>query len=114
MNVTAVGLIIFSQICLVAGQIWLKHAMNETNAEQTQKKKFIFHFALGIGAMTIWFLLWLGLMRHFDLSYLYPFEGLSPLLMAAGASVFLKEKMTWRLWGGILLISAGLALVSAS
>ena len=114
MSSAAIGLILISQICLVAGQIWLKHAMNETTAEETRKKKFALHFALGIAAMTLWFLLWLGLMRHFDLSYLYPFEGLSPLFMAAGASFFLKEKMTYRLWIGILLISAGLALVSAS
>lgn len=114
MNLTAVFLIIFSQVCLVAGQIWLKHAMNQTHHETMKRSTFILNFALGIAAMTLWFLLWLGLMRHFDLSYLYPFEGLSPLLMAAGASFFLKEKMTWRLWGGILLISAGLALVSAS
>lgn len=114
MSVAAVGLILFSQVCLVAGQIWLKHAMNQTNHDQMKKRLFVRNFGLGIAAMTLWFLLWLGLMRHFDLSYLYPFEGLSPLLMAAGASFFLKEKMTWRLWGGILLISAGLALVSAS
>ncbi len=114
MNAVAIGLILFSQVCLVAGQIWLKHAMNQTNEETLKKSLFIRNFALGIGSLTLWFLLWLGLMRHFDLSYLYPFEGLSPLLMAAGASVFLKEKMTWRLWGGMLLISAGLALVSIS
>lgn len=114
MTLTAILLILFSQCCLVAGQIWLKHAMNQTHHEEIKKSIFVRNFALGIAAMTLWFLLWLGLMRHFDLSYLYPFEGLSPLLMAAAASVFLKEKMTWRLWGGILLISIGLALVSAS
>lgn len=114
MNPVAIGLILFSQVCLVAGQIWLKHAMNMTNGDSLSKRKFIPMFALGIGAMTAWFLIWLGLMRHFELSYLYPFEGLSPLLLSSAASVFLKEKMTVRLWCGILLISAGLSLVAAS
>ncbi len=114
MNPVAISLILFSQVCLVAGQLWLKHAMNMTHGETLDKKKFVPIFALGLSVLTLWFLLWLGLMRHFDLSYLYPFEGLSPLLLAGGASFFLKEKMTLQLWGGILLISAGLALVSAS
>ena len=88
--------------------------MNLTHLSPVDWRRFARVFSLGIAAMTLWFLVWLGLMRHFDLSYLYPFEGLSPILLVAGASAFLKEKMTARLWIGTLVISLGLALVAAS
>lgn len=88
--------------------------MNMTHRSPVDWSRFAGVFLMGIASMTLWFLLWLGLMRHFDLSYLYPFEGLSPILLVAGAKFFLKEKMTPRLWVGTLIISAGLALVAAS
>ena len=46
--------------------------------------------------------------------FVYPFEGLSPILVMLGAAIFLKEKLTLRTWLGILLIGSGVALVSAS
>ncbi len=107
-------LLLLSQIALVGGQIFLKHAMNETVGESVQKKKVATSFACGIGLMTLWFFLWLGLMPMADLSFLYPFEALSPLLLAFGASLVLKEKMTPRLWIGVLLIVSGLLVVALS
>ncbi|MDD2710226.1 MAG: EamA family transporter [Verrucomicrobiae bacterium] len=114
MNGKFLGLILFSQICLVAGQLWLKHSMNMTHHTTMDRSLFAKIFLAGIAAMTLWFFLWLGLMRHFDLSYLYPFEGLSPILLVIGANFFLHEKMTLQLWIGTLFISAGLSLVAMS
>jgi drug/metabolite transporter (DMT)-like permease len=107
-------LLLLSQVSLVGGQLWLKHAMNMTHQQPVAWRRFTGIFSAGIAAMTLWFLLWLGLMKQFDLSYLYPFEGLSPILLAIGAKFFLRESMTIRLWVGTLVISAGLALVAAS
>lgn len=108
-------LIILSQIFMVGGQLFLKHALNRKKemADASMWKKSA-PFIYGISLMTLWFFLWLELLSQVDLSYLYPFDALSPLFMAFGASIVLKEKMTPRLWGGILLIITGLMLVGAS
>jgi uncharacterized membrane protein len=64
--------------------------------------------------MTISFFITLGLLQRFDLSYLYPFQGLSVIFITLLAAVVLKEKLNLRLTIGALLISAGLVLVSLS
>ncbi len=108
-------LIIVSQVFMVGGQIFLKHAMNGTAGESDAAKwKQAVPFACGIGLLTLWFFLWLELLSQVELSYLYPFDALGPLFMAFGASLALKEKMTPRLWCGVLLIVAGLMIVGAS
>jgi uncharacterized membrane protein len=64
--------------------------------------------------MTISFFLTLGLLQRFDLSYLYPFQGLSVIIITVMAAVMLKERLTLQLTIGALLISAGIVLVSLS
>ena len=64
--------------------------------------------------MTISFFLTLGLLQRFDLSYLYPFQGLSVIIITVMAALMLKEKLTLQLTIGALLISAGIVLVSLS
>lgn len=64
--------------------------------------------------MTISFLLNLGLLQHFDLSYLYPFQGSSIIIITLLAAVILKERLTPRLIIGTLLITAGVVFVSMS
>ena len=109
------ALIVLSQAFMVGGQIFLKLALNGTEkGTETTSWKRAAPFAYGLGLMTLWFFLWLGLLSQFELSYLYPFDALSPLFMAFGARLALKEKMTPRLWCGILLIVGGLLIVGAS
>ena len=69
---------------------------------------------LGILLMTISFFLTLGLLQRFDLSYLYPFQGLSVIIISLIAAAVLKETLTWRLMIGAILITAGVVLVSMS
>ncbi len=87
--------------------------------EATQKSgfrdlRFISRAAGGIALMTLSFFLTLGLLQRFDLSYLYPFQGLSVIIISLMAAVMLKEKLTLQLTIGALLISAGIVLVSLS
>src|SRR5947199_177478 len=64
--------------------------------------------------LTIAFFLTLGLLQRFDLSYLYPFQGLSVIFITVTAAVVLKEKLNLQLTIGALLISAVIVLVSLS
>jgi len=107
-------LIIIAQFFMVGGQLLIKHAMNCTHIQPLPWSKVIGFFALAIITMTACFFLWLGFLQKLELSHLFPFEGLSPVILVLGASIFLKEKINRQCWIGIALISFGIVLVSLS
>jgi undecaprenyl phosphate-alpha-L-ara4N flippase subunit ArnE len=110
-------LILLSESCMVAGQIFFKHAMGEEGqavGEVARSNRKIQFLLLGLVSMTAGFFLWMQLLNHFKLSYLYPFEGLDRILLIAPAMFFLKEKMTLRLWIGMIVIVVGVVLVGLS
>ena len=105
-------LIVISEVSTVAGQLFLKHAMNQSG--ENARRKMILNLAAGIAVMAVGFFLWMGLLARFDLSYLYPFEGLERIVLLGGAWFFLKEKLTWNLVLGVALLSVGTFLVASS
>jgi len=107
-------LVVLSVGSLVTGQLMLKHAMNYTHHKPMPWKTFSGWFLGGIAIMTLWFLLWLTLLQNLELSYLFPFESLSAIFLSIGAAVFLHEKLTLRLWVGIVVIVIGVMIVSVS
>ena len=56
----------------------------------------------------------MGLLQQLDLSHVYPFEGISPVLPVIAATVILGERQTWRSWVGVGLIAPGTVLVGMS
>jgi drug/metabolite transporter (DMT)-like permease len=106
--------ILTSLITFVAGQLFLKRAMESTTAGGNGHPRFGSLLGAGIFLMTISFFLTLGLLQRFDLSYLYPFQGLSVIIIAFAAAIVLQEKLTLQLTIGAALISAGIVLVSIS
>jgi undecaprenyl phosphate-alpha-L-ara4N flippase subunit ArnE len=64
--------------------------------------------------MSVNFFLTLGLLAHLDLSFVYPFQGLSVIIISLAAAIVLREKLNLRLTIGALLITAGIVLVSMS
>jgi uncharacterized membrane protein len=98
----------------VAGQLVLKKAMDASNAAGFRSRKFLAPFSAGIVLMTVQFFLGLGLLQRYDLSFIYPFQGLSAILITFAAAIWLREKLTLRLTIGSTLISAGIVLVSTS
>jgi drug/metabolite transporter (DMT)-like permease len=103
-------LIFVALILFILGQLLLKHAMEN----RLGSARFVKFFAAGLAAMTMSFFITLGLLQHFDLSYLYPFQGLSVVIISLLAAAILREKLTPRLFLGAALISAGVILVSLS
>jgi drug/metabolite transporter (DMT)-like permease len=106
-------LIFIALITFVAGQLFFKHAM-ERSRIHAFGKRFAKWLLVGLASMTISFFLTLGLLQHLDLSYLYPFQGLSVIIISVMAALVLKEKLTLRLALGAVLITAGIILVSIS
>ena len=114
MSILAFLLIVVSLLSFVAAQLILKRAMEFSATNGLHNSRFVSLAATGIALMTISFFLTLGLLQRFDLSYLYPFQGLSVIFITLLAAVVLKEKLSARLTLGALLITAGIVLVSMS
>ena len=114
MTAGTIALLVLSQLVLVASQIFLKNATNLAARVPRPWPGVIAHFALFLAAMTLWFLMWLGFLQTMPLSKVLPWEGLSPVLLVLGAALFLREKIRPAAWLGMLLISAGVVLVSVS
>lgn len=116
MNALTLFLILVSLLTFVAGQILLKRGIDgaeEGRPAMTGRARGWF-FAGGIGNMTVSFFIQLGLLQKLDLSFLFPFQGLSVIVVTLGASIFLKERLTLPLVAGALLITVGIMLVSSS
>ena len=110
MTVLLFFLVALSEGSSIAGQVFFKLAMGRAWSESRTKAMLL----AGVVAMAFGFFIWLGLLRKFELSFLYPFESVSRLALLLAAIVFLKEKISLRLWLGVLLISAGVAVVALS
>ena len=114
MTFLAFFFIVVSLASFVAAQLILKRAMETTTSIGFRNAQFVSKVTGGVSLMTISFFLTLGLLQRFDLSYLYPFQGLSVIFITLMAAFVLKEKLSVRLTIGALLISAGIVLVSLS
>jgi uncharacterized membrane protein len=106
--------ILISLVTFVTAQLILKKAMEFSATHGMRNSYFVSRVATGVVLMTVSFFLTLGLLQRFDLSYLYPFQGLSVIFITILAAVVLKEKLSARLAIGALLITAGIVLVSMS
>jgi uncharacterized membrane protein len=107
-------LIVVSLLSFVVAQLILKRAMELSATSGFRNSRFVWLTTAGIVLMTVSFFLTLGLLQRYDLSYLYPFQGLSVIFITLLAAMVLKEKLNARLAIGTLLITAGIVLVSIS
>ena len=114
MTTAAVLMALASQIFVVLGQVLLKRGLNLTHVRPVPAGPIATLLGGGIAMLTLWFLIWMGLLRSLDLSQIYPFEGLSPVLLVLAARFILLETLTWKTWAGVLLIALGTVLVGLS
>ena len=114
MTLVSAFLILVVLLSHVGGELALKKAMATSNTVGFRATKFLIPFATGILLMTVQFFLGLGLLQRYDLSFIYPFQGLGVIIVAFAAALLLREKLTLQLVIGSALISAGIILVSLS
>ena len=112
MTAVAVFLCVLCQVFLLIGQVLFKHAMDQHRRQP--RSHVAWKLFLGIVSQSLWFFLWLGLLQDWELSKIFPFEGLNPVLLVLAAWLILRERITAEGWAGIVLISAGIVLVSMS
>jgi drug/metabolite transporter (DMT)-like permease len=114
MTALTLSLCLFCQVLTVAGNLLLKHAMAGIDGQQRSRLQTGLWLFAGIALLTLWFFLWLGLLSKYQLSQLYAFEGLAPVLLMASAWLFLGEKLPLVGWIGVGLIGGGLMLVAGA
>src|SRR4051812_42283672 len=104
MRILPLILIVCALFAFVSGQLLFKHAMQTSH--QGFDRRFAKFFVPGVASMTISFFLTMGLLQRFDLSWVYPFQGLSVIIISVLGGIILKEKLSFQLVAGALLISA--------
>lgn len=113
MTRVALVIVLVALVAHTAGQIFLKHAMSSSQgAAGFRSRAVAVPFAIGIGLMTTQFFLNLGLLQRYDLSLIYPFQGLAVIIITLTAGITLREKLSLQLVVGSVLISIGVGLVS--
>jgi len=70
--------------------------------------------ALGVALLVLWLISRMALLSWADLSYVLPVTSIGYVLVALVGKAFLHEQIGVKRWSGILLIVAGVALVSAA
>jgi drug/metabolite transporter (DMT)-like permease len=68
--------------------------------------------ALGVVLLVVWQMSRMALLSWADLSYVLPITSVGYVVVALIGKVMLNEAITGRRWAGIVLIMAGVALVS--
>src|ERR1700758_4044463 len=88
----------------VVGQLLVKHAMEGSNKIGFTHPRTLRLFATGVLSLALSFFLTIGLLQHFDLSFFYPIQGSTLVIITLTAAIFLREKLTLQLLIGSLLI----------
>ena len=112
MTLVMLALVSVCEVCNLAGQLFFKHAMGGLWVHARPRAWLA--LGAGVGVMAAGFFLWMGLLPQGALSQLYPFEALTRILLLGAAGICFREKITLRIWAGVLLISAGIVLVAVS
>ena len=111
---TAIIVFVIEIIAAVAGQLFLKHAMEASTTLGFRHPRILKLFAAGVLSLTISFFLTIALLQHFDLSFFYPIQGSTVVIITVTAVIFLRERLSTQLLIGSILISVGIVLVSLS
>jgi drug/metabolite transporter (DMT)-like permease len=103
-------------LCNVFGNFFLKRGMPADLPTPLSYITALFQpwAALGVGLLVLWLMSRMALLSWADLSYVLPVTSIGYVLVALVGKVFLHEQIGVKRWSGILLIVAGVALVSAA
>lgn len=116
-------LILGSLVIAVAGQLTLKVAMGRVTAalpHDASPVTVLFKAAtnplviIGLAGYVISAAIWLLVLARADLSQVYPFAGLTIVLVTLAAGFFLGERMSSLRFLGMLLVFVGVTLVARS
>ncbi len=98
----------------VFGNFFLKRGMPPALATPLEYITVLFRpwVSMGVVLLIVWMLSRMALLSWADLSYVLPVTSIGYVLVALAGKLLLHEQITTQRWAGILLIMAGVALVS--
>jgi multidrug transporter EmrE-like cation transporter len=108
-------------IAMTYGQLVVKWQMNIAGAlpiEVSEKFFFLIKMFLNpwilsaVLATLITSIAWMAAMTKFDLSFAYPFMGLTFIMVMLLSTIFFQEPLTWQKISGASLILAGIIIGS--
>lgn len=114
MSIQSFLLLVVSILAYVGGQLLLKRALGVTGQPAMPRSRSVALFSMAIGFLSLDFFLWLELLRRFDLSYIFPCQALTIVVMCIGARIFLRERISPRMIVSIVFIVAGISLVATT
>jgi drug/metabolite transporter (DMT)-like permease len=103
-------------LCNVFGNFFLKRGMPADLPTPFSYIAALFRpwAALGVVLLVLWLISRMAMLSWADLSYVLPVTSIGYVLVALLGTVFLHERIGVKRWSGILLIVAGVALVSVA
>ena len=113
-TLTAICVFAIEVTATVVGQLLLKRAMERSRTTGFRNFRTLRFFIGGVVSLTVSFFLTIALLGHFDLSFFYPIQGSTVVIITLAAVIFLREKLSPQLVVGAILISVGIFVVSLS
>lgn len=116
-------LIALSSICDTVNQLFLKSAVNSLSAPPARVKEVIRFILKLVVTPRVWggllfsvisLCIWLFVLSRADLSFAFSADSMHYIFIALTSWLVLKERISFKRWMGIMLIVAGITLVSLS
>jgi drug/metabolite transporter (DMT)-like permease len=100
----------------VSGNFFMKRGMPAELSTPFEYITVLFRpwVSLGVLLLILWMLSRMALLSWADLSYVLPVTSIGYVLVALAGRILLHEEISFKRWAGIVLIVAGVALVSGS
>ena len=115
--IKALGILLASVVFGAVGQIFFKKGVNSISERgfrffvKALQNRFIW---IGIITTTLYFFLWMAVLRMADVSWALPLRSIQYLLVAVMAILFLEEKISKKRWIGIGLGMGGIFFIVQS
>jgi drug/metabolite transporter (DMT)-like permease len=121
LNITSIGLVLFSVLAAATGQVMLKHGMQIATARAHHSGGSLVIHAIttpwvlfGLVVFAISAVAWLATLARVPLSVAYPFNAVGYLVILTASIILLHERATLLTWAGSLLVVSGLIIVVLS
>lgn len=111
-------------IAVTFGDIWMSQTMKGVGEIKIHSLRDLLNVAarvlsipkfwMAVSCMATFFFIWTGILSYADLTFVLPLTAMTYILNAFLAPYYLNEVVTPSRWIGVLLISAGVALVTYS
>lgn len=117
MNLGSIGLILLSVLLAGSGQLIFKAALNDIGELSISVDMFISLITsplliLGLLVFGASAVFWLIALMKAELSFAYPFLGLTHIIVLLGGAVLFDEKITWLRIVGFMFIITGLFVIA--